>query len=255
MNTNEAIVTTATGTPAWTQVKDYADIIRKANEDFDFGFPQCMIDLLSYDLEGHKHLDFFTPSSVRIWPIGNLRENWTKLFSWMCSRLLEVGIELNSCINVHDLTFFATKRDEKTYENIRGTVTDRNLIPRDKYHYHTNRIVLTPCRMNLATSYKNLSPNAQMINMYWAGIEIVILLALNPQMFKCLDGKILPHLCANGVRVSEEFIPVFHYNDHNEATVSIHFVNSRKGFDRRIKSIDPEWSGFDWNNTSVVTCT
>lgn len=242
-------------TPSWTPVQEYSELIRQANEKYGFGFPNCMIDLLSLDLKGFEHLDFYTPSSVRIWPIGGLRENWTKLFRWMEDRLSEHGIELMSCINVQELSFFRTKRDDKTYENIRGVVPDRNMVPRDKYHYSTNRIVLSPNRINLATSCRDLTANAKMVGQYWVGIEILTLLALNPQMFKLLDGKTLPHLCANGVRVSEEFVPVFQYNELGRALVSIHFVNARKGFDRRVKSIGTEWSGFDWNNTSVPTCT
>ena len=228
----------------WTKPEAYPKMISDANQRYNFGIPKQNIERLESALETYEHLDDYTPCSVRMWLRGNLKNNWEKMFLWLSDGIKTEGFQLGSFIHAEDLLYYDDKRDGDFYKHVKGHVKCE-LIPRQAHIHESSKLVLTPIRLNLGGF---LATDTYQTNNYWGGLELLTFLALNPQVFKLLDGQTLPYLCANGLRTKDGFVPIFRFNDDEECLISGHWFNTKMNFK---KEADP----FLWDKAVMVSST
>jgi len=227
----------------YTSPLDYPKLISDANQKYRLGIPAINIEKLDESLKAYPHLDDQTPTSVRMWLRGSLKNNWEKMFSWLSGSLEAEGINITSCIHPAELRYYDPAKDAKFFSCIKGKNDNVKFAPKQVHKYECNKLVLSPVRLNLG-GY--LVPDT-LATGYWGGLEVLPFLALNPQLVGYLDGIIIRYLCANGLRAQSGLVPVISYDDDNaQCDITGHLINPDMNFDR-------EAASFPWEKVTVFS--
>lgn len=195
----------------WTPVGDYVDRIMKRSELRGWGFTEDDVKKLVYAL--HDHFGNLYPTSVSMWLGKDLKFNWSELMLWIKDEVEALGYEFTEYFDVSRLSFFPGSEmsgkksmdivdlDLQTFWNPNEGIVVRDEKPRRKK---------------------------------WPGLEVAVMLALNPQIYIMMDGKVVPYMLAAGLVVGSDGLP--HFNrDGREVYVS------------------DFWDDSQWYNTTMVS--
>ena len=174
----------------WTPASELIDRIMKRSEKRNWGFTTADADKLARTM--HDHFGDLYPTSVRLWLGKTLKFNWSELMLWIKDEVEALGYEFKEYFDVSRLSFFpgsemSGKRsldvvdlDLETFRN-----PDNGIVVRDE----------RPKRKK------------------WPGLEVAVLLALNPQIYIMMDGKVVPYMLSAGLVVDSDYLPLFYRLD------------------------------------------
>jgi hypothetical protein len=174
----------------WTPIAELVDRIMKRSEKRGWGFTKADAEKLAITL--HDHFGDLYPTSVRLWLGKDLKFNWSELMLWIKDEVEALGYEFKEYFDVSRLSFFpgsemSGKRslavvdlDLQTFWNPKDGIVVRNERPKRKK---------------------------------WPGLEVAVLLALNPQIYILMDGKVVPYMLSTGLVVVSYRLPYFYRDD------------------------------------------
>ena len=197
----------------WTPVKQYAERILKRSDECGWGFSKSDVINLASNLK--EHSGSLYPSSINIWLGEDIEHNWAEAINWLRDEVDSLSYSLQTYFEPRQVSF--TPNSEQSGPKC-----------------------LKSIQLDLATYWDpicGISPfKIKQTKSIWPGLEIVWLLALNPQIFLDMDGLNIPYLIAPGLSI-DSGLPCF-YNDSN-----VHKVHAFC-----------DWNdGRQWKSASMVT--
>lgn len=172
----------------WTDTKNIVSAITEANEKFYFGFSSEELKKQLESIVCLTQTDDLHPISVRILPKAETFEkSFEKLMQWLAYSLYSQGLQMGNFF-----FFKGTALSEKS----RKIETD------------TIEITVISLKNSQAYFYDEGTWKS-----YPSGIELITLMAINPQMVRFIDGKILKQLRLPGLMIlgNKELTPEIGY--------------------------------------------
>lgn len=171
----------------WTPTSEFVDRIMARSKLRGWGFTEADAKKLADSL--HDHYGDLYPTSVRLWLGKTLKFNWSELMLWIKDEVEALGYEFAEYFNVDRLSFFpgsemsgkrsmdAVDLDLQTFWNPKDGIVARDERPKRKK---------------------------------WPGLEVAVLLALNPQIYIMMDGETVPYMLESGLVVDSGDLSYFH---------------------------------------------
>lgn len=198
----------------WTPVRQYAEKILKRSDERGWGFTKS--DVMDFDSKLSIHSNSLRPIGVDIWLGKDLEINWSEAISWLSDEVSALSYDLQIYFKPSQVSFMPNceKKGRKSL----------NEVGLDLATFWDPICGISPFKI------KKTKP-------IWPGLEIVWLLALNPQVFINMDGLNIPYLIVPGLSIDSVCLPCF-YNDSN-----VHKVHAFC-----------DWNdGRQWKSASMVT--
>lgn len=175
---------------AWTPVEDYADRIAARNDLCGWGLTSAQISLFGSSL--NPHADLLKPAGLSLWLGRDLKYNWVQAVAWLEDEIRALDSLLRIYISSDRVTFWPGCE-------IKGPAR------------------LRPVRLDMSTTWhpsEGLIPAKVRLNrdMDLAGLEVAWTLALSPQIYLAIDGRMFPAMLAAGLAVDTTGVPTFDYN-------------------------------------------
>lgn len=199
----------------WTPVIEYADRIMRRSKLRGWGFIQADADKLAAKLLNHAG-DLY-PTSVSLWLGKDLKFNYPEILLWIKDEVEALGYKFTEYFDVDRVSFFSGSE-------ISGKRS------------------LEPCYLDIETFWdkvngivaKDTRPNRKK----WPSLEVLVLLALNPQVYIMMNGETVPYMLSAGLVVDFAFLPYFNRFSHGV-------------FNRRVY-VDERWVVARWYNATMV---
>lgn len=186
--------------PSWTNPNEFPRLITEGNKDYNLGLTGRQIDSFKRSIEKLKveEANDLSPIGVRLVGRGSFADNWERQYAWLQDRMIDVGVgyDIYNCINKEDV-------EQKGF--CEGPLAE--LVRFDLRHSQGG------VNLGWASSLR-----------WWAGLEFLTQLCLSPQCFTRLNGEDLPYICANGIRYSTTFVPIFCFIN-GQVHIQARFVN------------------------------
>lgn len=174
----------------WTPVADYVYRIMARSQLRDWGFTQADADKLSTTM--HDHHGQLMPTGVSIWLGKNLKFNWTEMTAWIEDEVKALEFTFQDYFGPSRLSFYP------------GSEV-------------TGKRKLDVVDFDLATFWDSINGvipgDVRSTRQKWPGLEVLQLLALNPQVCVAMDGKTIPYMFAPGLVVDSDSLPYFDRSD------------------------------------------
>jgi hypothetical protein len=179
----------------WTPTSELIDRIMKRSEKRGWGFTKTDADKLAITM--HDHCGDLYPTSVKLWLGKTLKFNWYELMLWIKDEVEALGYEFKERFSVSQLSFFpgSEMSGKKSLE-----IADLDL-----------QTFLKP---NDGVEVKDERPRREK----WPGLEVAVMLALNPQIYIMMDGRVVPYMLVAGLAVGSNlgssciYVPYFYRN-------------------------------------------
>jgi hypothetical protein len=180
----------------WTAVDEYVDRIMARSQMRGWGFTPA--DAKRLEDMMHDHYGPLDPTGVSIWLGGDLRFNWDEMMAWLKDEVAALSIPLQGGFSPDRLSFFPGS--EQAGRRKLGVV-DLNL---GQNWYPGEGVVARYVRSSRSK---------------WPSLEVLTLLALNPQMAAAMDGSNIPYMMIAGLVVDKTHLPWIRCGDHHEVVV------------------------------------
>jgi hypothetical protein len=196
---NRSMFSSALVSVPWTPVAEYADRIFKRSELRNWGFSRDDVDNLAESLRNHTGP--LQPTGVTIWLGHDLEFNYAELSLWLKEETEALGYDFTDWVSKE-----AKSLSFRTGSKFLETPTLK-AVGLDLKTFWDNRDGIIP---------KDVIPARRK----WPSLEVLVLLALNPQFFALMDGDTIPSMIAPGLIVDNNSIPRF---GHHNNKISVFF--------------------------------
>lgn len=186
---NEFINTETWPSIPLTPVSDFTRRIKIRSDKRGWGFTQSEIDKLAADLLERNHSGKYMPTSVNIWLGKDLAYNWTEMMLWIKDEINYLGCTFN-------------------YQDFNEKYIELLELPPDSTYSYESRILETT-KLDLSTFKESSIPEHHTPKKMrtsrdsWPSMEILALLALNPQVFVNMNCRLVSGIWILGLNIKK----------------------------------------------------
>lgn len=179
----------------WTPVLEYVDRIMARSKLRGWGFTRSDAKRLAASL--HDHEGDLRPTGLKVWLGKDIKFNLHEMILWLRDEVRLLGFGFTDYISGEYLSFHSGSE-------ISG---DRSLEP----EYFDLQTFSGP----------QSTSDVRLLRTRWPSIEVVVLLALNPQVYVLMSDGSVPRMIAAGLVVCNSYhAPIFLFNNISGACIN-----------------------------------
>lgn len=172
----------------WTPVSQYADKLCDWNERFQLGLASGQIDSLAAELPDHAGPH--QPTGITLYLGEVLKPDYEVAMKILRCEVEKLDVRFSEYFDASRLSCFSGSESPKSKNPSLGVA----LLDIGTFWDSENGVVPREVRRQRSS---------------WPGLEVIWLLALNPQVFLAMDGKTIPFMWAAGLVVDSDRLPCF----------------------------------------------